>query len=133
MPHEFRSEVHAGGFKGFSVLTECYYADTALAGADYEEEIMVGVYHKEHDGGHSTTGEFGLRWYHLGRNDCMQIQVFEDAMQAALVECRDLMDELAELDGTNPQPSDIVELLKSLGFVDKTLRKAPWENKTEHE
>lgn len=135
MPYEFKSERHAGGFRGFSILTEAYYADSALGRADYEEEIMVGIYHEEHDG-HSTSGEFSLRWHRLGGKDCLLVNAFEDALQVAFVECRDLIDELAKLDNTNPQPSEIVELLKSLGFVDKTIRKAPWElfrNKTEHE
>jgi hypothetical protein len=115
---------HEGGFKGFSWLSKSYYAEPNLLGMDYKDEIMVGVYHE----GDGTTGEFGIRWYKIGSMElCPQVQIFEDSFQVAFQECADLLAELVKLDGKNPQPEDIRDLLLKLGYRDTTPYKDPYE------
>lgn len=51
---------HDGDIRGFSILSEAYYAKVCMP-ADAIDEIMIGMYCR--DGG--TSGEFAVRWYRL--------------------------------------------------------------------
>ena len=77
---------------------------------------MFGLY--PDDGG--TMGEAALRWYNLGGELSLRIEAFDDSF-AMLRECLDFM--TAILQTNNPQPEQVVELLKLHGFEDTTAEK----------
>ena len=108
------------GIRGFHWLSRAWYSSTGLRGAEFEDEVMVGFYSK--DGG--TYGEFAFRWMPIGGLSGLtpQLQAFDDSW-AALRECRDLLESMAEHDNQSTSPEDFVEILLSLGFKDLTSRR----------
>lgn len=109
--------------RGFYWLSKAWYGDANLRGADCDDEIMVGLYTEE--GG--SSGEFAIRWIPLSERSVPRLMAFEDSW-AVLWEFRDLLEMLAALNGSNPTPEDIAELLIGLGFKDNTPRKHKDEN-----
>jgi hypothetical protein len=86
------------------------------------EKITVGLY----DFRDNIVGEFSFLWIRQGLDDktYAQLQVYEDAW-ATLTHFGRLLRELAKLNGTNPSPSRIVEMLKECGIEDATPEKRP--------
>jgi len=105
----------------FVHLSKAWYAGSALSHAEYTDEINMGKYWD--DG--STIGEITLRWYNVGVHNCPKLEAFEDSWKA-LKEFQDLIDKLSEIDGTNPSPETICNLLLSLGIEDVTPINSPY-------
>lgn len=116
---------HSECKRKFIQLSKAWYADANLRGSDIVDEIMVGFYHP----GGGTTGEFAIRWTVLGGSSTPMICSFEDSW-SALWEFRDLLEKLSELDGDNPSPDEIAELLSSLGIENDTPTNSPYEKVT---
>jgi len=107
-------------FKGFYWLSKSWYRETTLAGTDLIDEIMIGIY----DGQGGSNGEFAIRWQksRYFKNKAIKIEIFNDAWHL-LREFKYLFQALSEL--KEPEPNEIVELLKRLGFKDLTIKKQP--------
>jgi len=67
--------------------------------------------------------EFQIVWQKITDEDTPELQVFEDAWGILCYDCRDLLEELASLEDTNPSPGIITEVLDKLGFEDVTQEK----------
>lgn len=133
--HGVTGEPHKEGAAGFYHTGGAWYAEGALRNRDFDDQIMIGFYHE--DGG--TTGEFSLNFgtfRHVtpgGR--WMRLNVFTDGLNA-LLNMPTLLVALAKYDPRSsmppvnnttaidcPTPQEIIDLLLSLGFQDRTDRK----------
>lgn len=109
-----RTFVHTGA---------AWYAESALSDRTYADQLTVSMAAKL--GG--TRGEFSVAWYDVGGDSSPRLEVFGDAW-AALAAMPDLLAALAQLDHARtpfmrPQrvtPAQFIELLKGLGFEDRT-------------
>jgi len=113
-------EKHEGCVRGFYQQSRSYYKQIE----EGLEEINFGMFHPQ--GG--TSGEMIMRWLSLGndKNPVARLECFEDAWD--VLSCYpDLLEKMAELDGTNPQPEDFVRILLECGFTDLTKEKRPVE------
>jgi len=99
----------------FVQLSKAWYGDANLRRTDIIDEIMIGFYHPE--GG--TTGEFAIRWYTIGGESTPMLSAYEDSW-SALWQFGDLLEKLSELNGLNPSPERIVNLLIELGIKNDT-------------
>lgn len=104
--------------RSFIITKEAWYADVKLVGSEVykEDEIMIYIETPK------VSGEFGIRW-HLSVN-APRLEVFDDAWPL-LPMCSDLLKEMAIIGDCNISPSAFGEMLKSLGFEDKTARVHP--------
>ena len=112
---------HDGMIRGFYHLSEAWYADANLTNR-YDgliEEVMIGFYGP--DGDQGTSGEFAVKWEHLGGKLTPQLCVYDDAWDT-LSHFSDLLAEMAKLDSESPSPLEFCELLTRLGIKDLTLR-----------
>ena len=112
---------HEGMIRGFYHLSEAWYADANLTNR-YDgliEEVMIGFYGP--DGDQGTSGEFAVKWEHLGGKLTPQLCVYDDAWDT-LTHFSDLLAEMAKLDKMSPSPAEFCELLTRLGIKDLTLR-----------
>jgi hypothetical protein len=112
---------HDGMIRGFYHLAEAWYADANLKNR-YDgliDEVMIGFYGP--DGDQGTSGEFAVKWEHLGGKLTPQLCVYDDAWEA-LTHFSDLLAEMAKLDKMSPSPVEFCELLKRLGIKDLTPR-----------
>ena len=112
---------HEGMIRGFYHLSEARYADANLTNR-YDgliDEVMIGFYGP--DGDQGTSGEFAVKWEHLGGKLTPQLCVYDDAWDA-LTHFSDLLAEMAKLDKMSPSPAEFCELLKRLGMKDLTPR-----------
>ena len=105
--------------KGFYWTSRAYYAK-ALPRLDekYDDEIMIGRL-SEHDG---CEYEFAIRWVALGGKSVPYLEMFQDAF-LAINDMPELMQALAALHETYPQPQEIFDLLIGLGYKDFTKYK----------
>ena len=103
--------------RGFTHLSAAWYGKACLADGEKVDEVMIGFYHPK--GG--TTGEFAIRWTHLGGKITPRLEAFDDAWHA-LYEFRDVLAKLAEHDSEDLPPADICALLVSCGVEDMTQR-----------
>lgn len=106
----------------FYVSHEAWYASSR---PDQKSEIMVSLASR----GGGSSGEFGFRWYSLSGRQVPRLEVFEDAWDAlrevnARTDGR-FLEELAAMDGKDPQPNEVNTWLLSLGFKDRTQREDP--------
>lgn len=104
--------------RSFIITKEAWYADVKLVGSELykEDEIMIYIEAP------NVNGEFGIRW-HTAVN-APRLEVFDDAWPL-LPLCSDLIKEMADIGDSNIRPLAFAEILKSLGFEDKTARVHP--------
>lgn len=114
--------------KGFHWLSKAWYAKANLT-RDTTDEVMIGDYC---DDGGCGVGEFAIRWSMLGGENTPRLEMFEDSWKL-LYEYSEFFHRLAHLANANPSPETIVDLLKSLGFEDKTNYTDPDEEKHKKE
>ena len=90
--------------------------------------MIVGIFHP--DGG--TTGEFIFEWIPLsnGEKPWAKLKSFDDSW-SALLECRDMLEMMKEIDGQNIQEPEFCEMLKKLGYKDDTEYKETHMTKKE--
>lgn len=111
---------HEGCTRQFTILSQSHYAHASLTPEQIrqgEDEIVLGFYHPE--GG--TTGEFQINWERLAGKLTPQLHAWNDSW-SALVNFKDVLQKLAELDGTDPSVATVVEILKGCGVRDATSR-----------
>ena len=99
----------------FIQLSRAWYAGANLRGGEVIDEITMGFYHK--DGG--TTGEFTIRWIELSGSETPMLCCFDGSWHA-MWQFRDVLEKMAEIDGTNPTPNEICRILVSCGVADNT-------------
>lgn len=114
MNHKEREERYVRGTKCFSIPYEAWYADTAVKPFE-KEGIILGCY--DEDGG--AVGEFRLEWSEYG----IQLKAYNDAW-GALNRMPELLGFMAQLDleGKEPALEEFVQMLRSLGYQDRTKR-----------
>jgi hypothetical protein len=79
-------------------------------------KVMVGMYHPE--GG--TSGEFEFEWIDLGMPKlCVRLKCFDDAWDS-LLQFKDLLHKMAELDDKNIEEPEFCKVLDELGIIDIT-------------
>jgi hypothetical protein len=100
----------------FYCLHKAYYNENKNA----EKTIMVGMYHP----GGGTTGEFSFTWEELqkGKLSC-RVELWDESWDffSVFSELFSKLEKLTEY----PTEEQIVELLLSLGFTDRTQYKRP--------
>ncbi len=119
---------HDGLIRGFYHLAEAWYADANLKNR-YDgliDEVMIGLYGP--DGDQGTSGEFVVKWEHLGGKLTPRLCVYDDGWDA-LSHFSDLLAEMAKLDSESPSPLEFCELLKRVGIKDLTPRVSPVKEK----
>jgi len=84
---------------------------------------MIGMYADDDRGG-GTSGEFAIRWLHVGGRQVPRLEVFDDAWNA-LTRFDDLLKWLASVDGRNVTPRQVADALVSMGVKDMTQRDEP--------
>lgn len=110
---------------GFSDHNRAWYARPGSLEPEIVEQVVFGVYHK--DGG--TIGEMLMSWYRQGKSDVPRLEAFCDSW-AVLSSMPELIAWLATKDTQGDgRPNHLTcaefcEKLLSLGFTDRTLRKA---------
>ena len=107
-----------GMVRGFTVLSQASYGAVCLKHFGYVDEITVGYYCADGDGG--TTGEFCIVWVKLDEI-VPQLKVFDDAWRL-LAAWPDFVALLAELNDRNITPVDLAVRLQQIGFIDMTQR-----------
>jgi hypothetical protein len=115
---------HQGDERRFSIMSQSWHVDSNMDPARRaagEDEIMLGFYSP--DGG--TSGEFAIRWEQLSGKIVARLKAYEDSW-SALAHFSDVLEKLAELDGTNPGIEAVAEVLKSCGVIDATPRVSPY-------
>lgn len=110
---------HDGDIRGFSILSEAYYAKVCMP-ADTVDEVMIGMYCP----GGGTSGEFAVRWFKLGPKITPRLEVFDDAW-SALAQFGDVLNYMASVDGQDISPQRLCAALLSLGITDRTTRDDP--------
>jgi hypothetical protein len=108
---------HKDCFRGFIQVSKAWYGTGIIEDDGLLDSITMGFY----DAQGGTTGEFTIDWIKLSGEWTPELKVFEDAFDA-LYEFSDILKELAKLDGTNPHPNIIADLLISLNVKDRTPR-----------
>lgn len=100
----------------FIHLKRAWYADSALKGMDYDDEVLVSIYD-----GDDTLGEVMMRWYFLGgyTGDAPRIEAFNDSFRA-LSSMSDVLDKLISLGKRNFTPEEYSDILKVHGYTDVT-------------
>ena len=118
---ENKKSKHDGLIRGFYHLAEAWYADANLTNRrdGMIDEVMIGFYGPKGDQG--TSGEFSVKWEHLGGKLTPQLCIYDDGW-GALSYFSDLLAEMAKLDSESPSPLEFCELLKRLGIKDLTPR-----------
>lgn len=107
---------HEGCVRGFRIRSESWYG-RFLNSVGCCEEIMIGMYADDDRGG-GTSGEFAIRWLHVGGRQVPRLEVFDDAWNA-------LLKWLASVDGRNVTPRQVADALVSMGVKDMTQRDDP--------
>ena len=110
---------HAGDIRGFSILSEAYYAKACMRD-DHADSITIGMYCP--DGG--TSGEFSVNWKRLGKETCPRLEVFNDAW-SALQHFGDMLQWMARHDNEPTTPQQFANMLRELGITDRTHRVGP--------
>ena len=111
---------HSGCNRQFVQVSRAWYAKSSLVD-DTIDEIVIGFYHP--DGG--TTGEFVLQWVCINNRPTPILYSFEDSWNA-LWSFQDLLEKMADLDGENPSPEQICQILLELGVEDATPKISPY-------
>lgn len=86
-------------------------------------ELNIGMFGSDDEGG--TSGEFTIKWIDLNGQLCANLSVFEDAWSAIFDKYKDLLKELAKVDGKNIQEPELVAILDKLGIEDITSYEMP--------
>jgi hypothetical protein len=118
---------HEGDERRFSIMSQSWYVDSNMDPARRaagEDEITLGFYSP--DGG--TSGEFAIRWEQLSGKIIARLKAYEDSW-SALANFNDVLQKLAELDGTEPDVETVAEVLKSCGVIDATPRVSPYTSR----
>ena len=110
----------------FIITSQAWYAGTTLSAdqlAKGEDEIYFNAYPAHGDG---PFGELYFRWYSRGNGfpPAPRLEVYDDAWGAFPL-LSDLLAKMADVRDQDISPLQMAELLKSLGFVDKTERVNP--------
>lgn len=108
--------------RGFTILSQSWYADVNLRDAKYVDDVTFGMYDDDEDGG--TTGEMSIKWYELNGKPVPKLECFDDAWKI-LVEFTDVITMLGMKDNQNITPDKVAEILISRGFKDMTKRSDP--------
>ncbi len=106
--------------RGFYHVSKAWYADSALKGREYTDEVIFGLYCDQ--GG--TTGEMGVRWGDLENKNTPKLHCFDDAW-AVLAGFKDVIDEMGKVDDQNIKPEEFCVILLKCGFEDLTPVKQP--------
>lgn len=85
------------------------------------DQIMIGYYYPD---GRGTAGEFAVRWQELEGQQVPQLQVFDDAWKI-LPQFGDLIEALAKHNNKHVTPSEMCDILISLGIKDITPTEEP--------
>ena len=117
---------HDGCERRYYHPSRAWYGEAHLRDADYVDEIMIGFYGIDPDGG--TTGEFAIRWMKLGGKVTPFLCVYDDAWNT-LWECRDVLERLAQIDGQDVEPDVIRQILEECGIRDATETESPYPTK----
>lgn len=110
---------HDGDIRGFSILSEAYYAKACMP-ADTIDEVMIGMYSQDR----GTSGEFAVRWFELGNKITPRLEVFDDAW-SALAQFGDVLRYMASVDGLDVSPQAFCAALRDMGIIDRTTRVDP--------
>lgn len=106
--------------KGFSILSQQYYGKQILDGQDgLIDRIMIGVYLPS--GG--TTGEFSISWSKLAGESTPKLEAFDYAW-LVMSQMPELVGVLTTLDSEKPTPEQVADILRSLGYKDRTERES---------
>ena len=121
---------HTGDFRGYSQYSRAWYGKTLLPhrAPAFTDEVTFGFYAPE--GG--TSGEMQMTWELLGGSLSARLTVWDDTWHA-LYECKDVLRELAKVDGEKISPVEFCALLTSLGFRDRTQERNPAAQSLEQE
>ncbi|GHU59216.1 hypothetical protein FACS189444_4150 [Spirochaetia bacterium] len=98
--------------RGFYLNNKAWYAESNRIKLP---EIMFGIYWKN-DG---TEGEMAMKWIDLGRKTVPRLEVYCDAWKV-LNTFKDVLDDLAAVNGKDITDDQFVEILKKRGFRDLT-------------
>ena len=100
--------------RAFSIPHQTWYAETSVKPYHENEYMYIGFYYEN-----GTEGEFRLEWNNVG----IQLKVYDDSWEA-LSKMPELMELLAKLSRENKTPSinEFAEMLKELGYKDRTER-----------
>lgn len=115
------SDKHEGCVRGFRIRSESWYG-RFLNSVGCCEEIMIGMYADDDRGG--TSGEFAIRWLHVGGRQVPRLEVFDDGWNA-LTRFDDLLKWLASVDCRKVTPRQVADALVSMGVKDMTQRDDP--------
>ena len=106
--------------RGFFNLRESWYSRPVMFDKNITDELVLGLYY-ENGGGY----EMSIVWKDIGMGRSVaQLRAFDDSWKV-LASFGDLIAKLAEYDNANINVQEMMEVLKSLGFVDKTNRVNP--------
>ena len=83
-------------------------------GTQFFDRFEIAIYCE----GGGVSGEFSIVWEELGGEYIPKLHVYSDGW-ATLVQFSDLVDALGTLDVTKFSPSDLRDLLLSLGIIDR--------------
>lgn len=111
---------HEGMKRGY---TRCHLAWYAQANHIVLPELSIGMYGPDDEGG--TSGEFTIKWVNLNGRLYAKLSVFEDAWSAIFDKHKDLLKELAKVDGKNIQEPEMAAILDKLGIEDITPYEMP--------
>ena len=105
--------------RGFFHLSESWYGEKCLSVEKYLDEIVFGLYETEEGG---TTGEIAMQWHDIKNVATPKLEVYNDSLHL-ISTFSDVMDALSKMKQFTPQ--EFAELLRELGFEDKTIRQEP--------
>lgn len=117
----------------FTRLSRAWYANANMVGwKPGEDEITVGLYDPGEEGG--TEGEFEIRWHRLN-DDWLApcIVICDYAWEPTFRYFRDVLMELSDLNGENPTPKEVENVLLNCGVKDVTEEKKKYRGLCNHD
>jgi hypothetical protein len=111
---------HEGDHKGFIHLSRSWYGEGVLKNSDEIDSVLFGFFSP--DGG--TSGEMEMSWENIGRGVAIKLKAWNDSWHA-LGEFKDVIDEMAKIDGEDITPDEFCKILMKCGFKDDTKTLKP--------
>lgn len=113
---------HDSDIRGYHQFSRAWYAKGLTPGRDPKvvDEVTFGLFAP--DGG--TSGEMQMTWEILANRPTPRLMVWNDAWHT-LYEFRDVLAELAKVDGQEISPAEFCALLDRCGFRDLTREADP--------